>query len=99
MDTTKTQLTRIGLTQARKHPWAATRISAVVGRHPRRVGKAIAFAAYAQDMVAVARGVMAERRHEQIRARRRARIRKVAIGMSVVGAGAAAGVRLAHARG
>ena len=98
MDTTKTQLTRMGLTQARKHPWAAARIGAIAGRHPRRVGKAIALAAYAQDLVAVARGVVAERRREQIRARRRARIRKVAIGLSVVGAGTAAGVRLVQSR-
>jgi hypothetical protein len=96
METTKTQLTRMGLKQARNHPRAALRISAMIGRHPRRTWKAVALARYAQNAVAVGREAALAHRREQARARRRTRIRGVAIGMSVVGAGTVAGMRLAQ---
>jgi hypothetical protein len=99
MDTTKkAQLTRIGLQQAKNHPKATARIGAMIGRHPRRTWKTIMLARYAQDAMSLARGVTAARRREQAKARRRARMRGLAIGMSVVGVGAVAGMKLSQSR-
>ena len=98
MEHTKTQLTKIGLHQARKHPRATARVGSYIGRHPRRTWKTVSLARQAQDILAATRGAALTYRREQARARRRARIRGVAIGMSLIGAGvgAVAGVKLAQ---
>jgi hypothetical protein len=96
MEHTKTQLTKVGLHQARKHPRTTARIGAYIGRHPRRTWKVVSLARHAQDIAAATRGAALAYRREQARARRRAKIRGVAIGMSVIGAGAVAGLKIAQ---
>jgi hypothetical protein len=95
-------LVKIGLRQARRHPRMALKVTASAARHPRRTrkllriaraGGAVPLAAAADkrvliDAFASMRAVSASYRRAAVKARRRARLRKIAVGASVVGVAA-----------
>ncbi len=95
-------LARIGLRKARRHPRMALKVTASAARHPRRTrklvriaraGGAVPLSAAADkrvliDTFASLRAVGASYRRAAVRARRRARLRKIAVGASIVGVAA-----------
>ena len=92
-------LVKIGLRQARRHPRMALKVTASAARHPRRTrkllrivgpGGAVPLTAAADrrvliDTLASLRAAGASYRRAAVRARRRARLRRIAVGASVVG--------------
>ena len=98
-------LVKIGLRQARRHPRMALKVTTSAARHPRRTRKVLRIARagkVAPLAVAADRGTLTDAlgslraagvayRKAAVRARRRARMRKIAVGASVVGVAAFAG--------
>ena len=95
-------LVKIGLRHARRHPRMALKVTTSAARHPRRTrklvriaraGKAAPLAVAAErgtltDALGAMRSATAAYRKAAVRARRRARMRKIAVGASLVGAAA-----------
>jgi hypothetical protein len=92
------RLLKLGFRQARRHPRMAFKMSAAAARHPRRTRRLVRFARTVpmdKSVLVEAGGTMwalsDAYRSGMAKARRRARMRKIAVGASVIGAAAYAG--------